>query len=154
LPREERYMQRRHVLSLLAGVAVCPALQGKPAVPAGPESLIHDLPRTAEALFDLTHGAPILSSARIDLIAPPLVEYAPRWPVRVINRIPGVTWMAVTLEQNPQPLAALFHFKAGALTEVRSYLKIADSTQVTVVVAAAGKFYGLRRFITVVGYCM
>jgi len=147
-------MQRRHVLSLLAGVSVCPGLQGKPAVPASPESLIHDLPRTAEALFDLTHGAPILPTAQIELIAPPLVEFAPRWPVRVVNRMPGVTWMALVIEQNPQPLAALFHFSHGALTEIRSYLKIADSTQVTVVVAAAGKFYGLRRFITVVGYCV
>jgi len=147
-------MQRRHVLSLLAGVSVCPGLQGKPAVPASPESLIHDLPRTAEALFDLTHGAPILPTAQIELIAPPLVEFAPRWPVRVVNRMPGVTWMALVIEQNPQPMAALFRFGHGALTEIRSYLKIADSTQVTVVVAAAGKFYGLRRFITVIGNCM
>lgn len=147
-------MQRRHVLSLLAGASVCPGLQGKPALPASPESLIHDLPRTAEALFDLTHGAPILPTAYIELIAPPLVEYAPRWPVRVVNRMPGVTWMALVIEQNLQPMAALFRFGNGALTEIRSYLKIADSTQVTVVVAAAGKFYGLRRFITVVGYCV
>lgn len=147
-------MQRRHVLSLLAGVAVCPVLQGKPGLPASPESLIHDLPRTTEALFDLTHGAFISPTTQIELIAPPMVEYAPRWPVRVINRIPGVSWMALTIEQNPQPLAALFHFSNGALTEINSYLKIADSTQVTVVVAAGGKFYGLRRFITVVGYCV
>lgn len=147
-------MQRRHVLSLLAGVSVCPVLQGKPALQASPESLIHDLPRTTEALFDLTHGAFILPTTQIELIAPPVVEYAPRWPVRVINRIPDVTWMALTIEQNPQPMAALFSFGKGALTEFRSYLKIADSTQVTVVVAAAGRFYGLRRFITVVGHCV
>ena len=147
-------MQRRHALSLLAGLSVCPSLQARPALPVSPESLIHDLPRTAEALFDLTHGALVLPTAHIDLIAPPMVEYAPRWPVRVVNRVPGVSWMAVTIEQNPQPMAALFHFSNGALTEVSSYLKIADSTQVTVVVAAAGKFYGLRRFITVVGNCV
>ena len=38
--------------------------------------------------------------------------------------------------------------------EASAYLKIADSTQVTVVVAAGNRFYGLRRYISVVGNCM
>lgn len=152
-------MQRRHILNLLTGLpalAACPALLARPAAPAMPgvsESLIHDLPRTAEALFDLTQGAPIVSSTQIELIAQPLVEYAPRWPVRVVSRIPGAHWMAVLIEQNPQPLAAVFHIRSAALTEITSYFKIENSSQVTVIVAAAGRFYGQRHFITVVGRC-
>jgi len=147
-------MQRRHILRLLAGfpfLAVCPHLQARPA--AAPESLIHDLPRTAEALFDLTQGAAIFPSLHIELIATPLVEYAPRWPVRVVNRMPGASWMALVIEQNPQPLAAVFHFNSTVLNEIGMNIKIVDSTQVTVIVAAAGKFYGQRRFVTVVGNC-
>ena len=144
-------MHRRHVLTLLSSLAACPQLQ---AWPAAGESLIHDLPRTEEALFDLTQGARILPTMHIELIAEPYVEFAPRWPVRVVSDIAGARWMALVIEQNPQPLAALYRFNADVIADTSTYLKIADSTQVTVVVAAAGRFYGLRRFITVVGNCL
>lgn len=144
-------MQRRDVLILFGGLLASSRLQAR-AVSA--ESMIHDLPRTEEALFELTQGATILPTTQIELIAQPWVEFAPRWPVRVVSRIADVSWMALVVEQNPNPLAAVYHFKPGALTEASSYLKIADSTQVSVVVAAAGRFYGLRRFIKVVGHCM
>jgi len=144
-------MQRRHFITLFGGLAFSFRLQAQPMVA---QSLIHDLPRTEDALYELTRGALILPTAHIDLIAQPLVEYAPRWPVRLVSRIPGTSWLALVLEQNPQPLAAVYRFKPGVITETSGYLKIADSTQVTVVVAAQGRFYGLRRFVTVVGNCM
>ena len=147
-------MQRRKVLQWMGGLtclALCPHAQARPT--AMVESLIHDLPRTAEALFDLTRGAVILPSTQIELITEPLVEYAPRWPVRMVNRMPGASWMALVIEQNPQPLAAVFHFKSTGLNEIGLNLKIVDSTQVTVIVAVAGKYFGQRRFITVVGNC-
>jgi len=33
-----------------------------------------------------------IGSHRVDCNA--WVEYAPRWPVRVVNRMPGASWMA------------------------------------------------------------
>jgi len=144
-------MQRRHFITLLSGITIASRLQARPAVA---DSLIADLPRTEEALFELTQGARILPTTQIELHALQSVEYAPRWPVRVVSRIPETRWMALVLEQNPQPLAALYRFKPGAISEISGNLKIADSTQVTIVVAAAAQFYGLRRFITVVGHCV
>lgn len=144
-------MQRRHFITLIGGLAGSIRLQAQPGVA---QSLIHDLPRTEDALFELTQGAHILPSPHIDLVAQPLVEYAPRWPVRMVSRIPGTSWLALALEQNPQPLAALYRFKPSVITETSGYFKIADSTQVTLVVAAQGRFYGLRRFITVAGNCV
>lgn len=150
-------MQRRQLLTALGGLSLSPLVLARAASRAAPpvmESLIHDLPRTAEAIYDLTRGALIYPSMQIQLIAQPYVEYAPRWPVHMVNAMPNVRWMALLIEQNPQPLAALFHFLPGSLTEASAYLKVADSTQVTVVVAAGDRFYGLRRFISVVGNCM
>ena len=149
-------MQRRQFISCFSGLALSAPVLARTATPTiiVNESLVHDLPRTAEALFDLTQGAHIYSSERIDLLAQPYVEYAPRWPVLMVNHLPNVRWMALIIEQNPQPLAAVFHFMPGSLTEASAYLKIADSTQVTVVVAAGNRFYGRRRFIKVVGNCM
>lgn len=144
-------MQRREMLIVLGGLIASTRLQAKTV---GAASLIHDLPRTEEALFDLTQGAPILPTTQVELIAQPWVEFSPRWPVRVVSRLPGVHWMALVVEQNPNPLAAVYRFKPGALTEASSYLKIADSSQVSVVVAADSGFYGLRRFIKVVGHCL
>jgi len=78
------------------------------------------------------------------------VEYAPRWPVRVVNRMPGASWMALVIEQKSATPGSGVHFKSTGLNEIGLNLKIVDSTQVTVIVAVAGKFYGQRRFITVV----
>lgn len=153
-------MQRRQLLTALGGLSLSPLVLARASRTSSPviapviESVVHDLPRSAEAIYDLTQGALIYPTTQIQLIAQPYVEYAPRWPVHMVNSIPNVRWMALVIEQNPQPLAALFHFLPGSLTEVSAYLKIADSTQVTVVVAAANRFYGLRRFISVVGNCM
>lgn len=144
-------MRRRDFVTLCGGLALCPRIS---AAPAAVDSLIHDLPRSEEALFDLTQGARILPSAQLELITQPLVEFAPRWPVRVVSNLPNTQWIALVVEQNPQPLAAVYRFKSGAVTETSGYLKIADSTQITLVVAAAGRFYGLRRFVTVVGHCV
>jgi len=143
-------MQRRQVLGLIGGVAVWSCISARPVAET---SLIHDLPRTEEALFELTRGAAILPSNKIDLLTPPQVEYGPRWPVRIVQRIAGARWAALVIEQNPQPLAALVHFHRGLLGDLAFHCKIADSSQVTVVVAAAGKFYGVRRFMPVVGTC-
>lgn len=144
-------MQRRQFITLFSGLAIGSRVQARPAVA---ESMIADLPRTEEALFELTQGARILPTTQIDLLALQSVEYAPRWPVRVVSRIPDTHWMALVLEQNPQPLAAVYRFKPGVVTETSGNFKLADSTQVIIVVAAAGQFYGLRRFITVVGNCV
>lgn len=149
-------MQRRPILRMLSclpALAIGRDVAAAPLMPRTTESLIHDLPRTTEALFDLTRGAVILPSSHIEMIAESLVEYSPRWPVRVVTRLPGASWMVLVIEQNPQPLAALFQFKTSVVSEISSSVKLADNTQVTVVVAAAGRFYGLRRFITVVGNC-
>lgn len=144
-------MQRRDFIGLCGGLAVSSELLAAPVVP---DSLIHDLPRTEEALFGLTRGAPILATAQLELITQPFVEFSPRWPVRVASNIPGTIWMALAIEQNPQPLAAVYRCKPGVVTETSGYFKIAESTQITLVVAAGGRFYGLRRFVSVVGNCM
>lgn len=144
-------MQRRHFITLLSGLAISSRVQARPVVA---ESLIADLPRTEEALFELTQGARILPTSQIVLHALRSVEYAPRWPVRIVSHIPDTHWMALVLEQNPQPLAAVYRFKPGVISETSGNFKLADSTQITIVVAAAGRFYGLRQFITVVGNCV
>lgn len=147
-------MQRRELIKYVSGLAALSMglnVASKPALSA--ESLIHDLPRTTEALFELTRGAAILPSTQIELLAAPWVEYAPRWPLRLVQRIAGASWMALVVEQNAQPLAAVFRFRSIPLHEIATSIKIADSSQVTAVVAAAGRFYGARYFIKLVSNC-
>ena len=144
-------MQRRDFLSICAGLAFSRVVA---AAPTAADSLIHDLPRTEEALFELTRGARIMPTTQVELITQPFVEFAPRWPVRVVSHLSNTQWIALVVEQNPQPLAAVYRFTSRAVIEINSYLKIADSTQITLVAAAAGRFYGLRRFVTAVGHCV
>ena len=59
-------MQRRQFISCLSGLALSSPVLARTAT------------RTAEALFDLTRGAHIYPSERIDFFAQPYVEYAPR----------------------------------------------------------------------------
>ena len=72
---------------------------------------------------------------------------APRWPVRIVNHIPGADWIALVIEQNPQLLAVVFQLNSPEVNDIATQLKIAENTQVTTDVAATDRFYGQRQFI-------
>lgn len=85
-------------------------------------------------------GSPA-NSADIILDTPDIAENGAVVPVGAESKIPGTTDMWFLIEKNPYPLAAGFSFPAGTSTEVKTRVKMGQTTNVTVVVKADGKLY-------------
>jgi sulfur-oxidizing protein SoxY len=86
--------------------------------------------------------------------APDIAENGAVVPVDVVSNIPNTTSIALLVKMNPFPLAAHYEFSNGAVAEVASRLKVAQTSLVRAVAKADGKFYVTQREIKVtVGGC-
>jgi sulfur-oxidizing protein SoxY len=94
-------------------------------------------------------------SKEIVIDAPQIAENGAVVPIEIASNLPGTSSIAVVLEKNPFPLAAKFEFKEGALPFVKLNVKMAETSDVRVVVAAAGgRYYSASREIKVtIGGC-
>lgn len=79
-----------------------------------------------------------------------ITENGAQVPIEIISNIPGSQTIAVFVEKNPMPLAASVNFSNGALPQLRLQLKMAESSQVRVVVKTAdGKIHHANREVKV-----
>jgi sulfur-oxidizing protein SoxY len=95
------------------------------------------------------------ASKEIVIDAPQIAENGAVVPIEIVSNLPGTSSIAVVLEKNPFPLAAKFEFKEGALPYLKLNVKMAETSDVRVVVAAAGgRYYSASREIKVtIGGC-
>ena len=90
----------------------------------------------------------------IQIKAPDIAENGAVVPIDITSNIPGTQTISVLIEKNPFPLAASFDFSNGALPYVALRAKIGESSNIRVVVAAAGKFYMTSKEVKVtIGGC-
>lgn len=97
-----------------------------------------------EATFAAMGGTPEPSS-EIDFLSPEIAENGAVVPVNVTSRIAGTTEIAILVEMNPNPLAALFVFPEGTEPAVQTRVKVAQTCKLHAVVRANGKLYGTSR---------
>lgn len=97
-----------------------------------------------EATFAAMGGTPEPSS-EIDFLSPEIAENGAVVPVNVTSRIAGTTEIAILVEMNPNPLAALFVFPEGTEPSVQTRVKVAQTCKLHAVVRANGKLYGTSR---------
>ena len=96
-----------------------------------------------------------LESTEIAIKAPDIAENGAVVPIEIQSGIAGTKNIAVLIDKNPFPYAASFDVSQGALPFVALRVKIGESSNVRVVVAAAdGKFYTAHKEIKVtIGGC-
>ncbi|TAK85431.1 MAG: thiosulfate oxidation carrier protein SoxY [Betaproteobacteria bacterium] len=93
-------------------------------------------------------------SGDIVIEAPQIAENGAVVPIEITSKIAGTTSIAVLIEKNPYPLVAKFDFMEGALPFVKVNVKMAETSEVRVVAAAAGKNYLASKEIKVtIGGC-
>lgn len=93
-------------------------------------------------------------SADIQIKAPDIAENGAVVPVEVTSNIPGTTEIAILSEQNVNPLIADFTLSNGAVGYVSTRIKMAKTSNVTVVVKAGGKAYVASKEVKVtIGGC-
>ncbi len=62
-------------------------------------------------------------------------------PIEVESRIPGTERIAIIVDKNPAPLAAVFNLTPGLTTRISTRFRIQHSTKVYVLIHANGKVY-------------
>ena len=103
-----------------------------------------------KALFGKPHEA----SDKVKLDAPEIAENGGVVPVSVTTTLTEVTSIAFLVSENPSALAASYQIPAGTVPAVANRLKMAKTTNVTVVVEAGGKLYSATKEVKVtVGGC-
>ncbi|MFA5243140.1 MAG: thiosulfate oxidation carrier protein SoxY [Sulfuricella sp.] len=100
------------------------------------------------------HAAGAAKSADILIKAPEIAENGAVVPVEVTSKLAGTTDIAIFVDQNVNPLIADFTFANGAEGFVSTRIKMAKTSNVTVVVKAGGKSYMASKEVKVtIGGC-
>lgn len=130
-------MRRRDfLLGLFSSIILAPinalaALWNKPAFEAT---------QLADATKHLTIDAEIIS-LDIKIIAPERAESGAVVPVEVISNISNTEAIAILVEKNPTPLIANFMFSNGAEPYVVTRIKMAETSEIKVVVKAGNQYF-------------
>ena len=108
----------------------------------------------SDALKSLNVAAPA-ETKDIAIKAPDIAENGAVVPIEIQSNVPGTKWIAVLIERNPFPYAGSFDVSQGAMPFVELRVKIGESSNVRVVVAAAdGRFYTAVKEVKVtIGGC-
>jgi sulfur-oxidizing protein SoxY len=147
-------MQRREVLKAGVGLGVFGALVGSGFVQ----------PRTAHAARQMENAfkakkldealqalgaANAAESGDVVLTAPDIAENGAVVPMEIESKLPNTEAIALFIEKNPNPLAAVFHLTPDALPRVKTRVKMGQSSDVVAVVKAGGKYYMTKKEVKV-----
>jgi len=99
-------------------------------------------------------GGSAADSKDIVIKAPDIAENGAVVPVEVTSRIPGTESIAIVVEKNDRPLIAVFNLLNGAEGFVSTRIKMAQTSDIKVVVKAGGKMYTAKKEVKVtIGGC-
>jgi sulfur-oxidizing protein SoxY len=107
-----------------------------------------------DALKSLRVGTPA-ETKDIAIKAPDIAENGAVVPIEIQSSIPGTKSIAVLIEKNPFPYAGSFDVSQGAIPFVALRVKMGETSNIRVVVAAAdGRFYTAAKEVKVtIGGC-
>lgn len=107
-----------------------------------------------EDLVTLLGGEPATVSDAININAPDIAENGAVVPITVSSAVPGTDAISILVEKNPNVLAAAFEIPAGTLPEINTRVKMAQTSNLFVLVRAGGKyFYATKEIKITLGGC-
>ncbi|WP_050385061.1 thiosulfate oxidation carrier protein SoxY [Bradyrhizobium pachyrhizi] len=156
----EFFKARRMVLKG-AGVA---ALIGLGVIPFdGPQALAAANDKYPEDAFKQKNEADAIKalygktaepSDKVKMDAPEIAENGAVVPISATTTLADVTSISFLVSENPISLVASYRIPAGTLPTVSNRIKMAKTSNVTVIVEAGGKLYSAKKEIKVtVGGC-
>jgi sulfur-oxidizing protein SoxY len=102
----------------------------------------------------LLYGRTAEPSDKVKLDAPEIAENGAVVPISVSSTLADVTSISILVAENPNALAASYKIPQGTMPSVANRLKMAKTTNVTVIVEAGGKLYSATKEVKVtVGGC-
>jgi sulfur-oxidizing protein SoxY len=107
----------------------------------------------ADAIKSL-YGKTAEVSDKVKLDAPEIAENGAVVPISVSTTLTDVTSISFLVADNPNALAASYNIPPGTIPSVANRLKMAKTSNVTVIVEAGGKLYSATKEVKVtVGGC-
>ncbi len=88
-------------------------------------------------------------SADVQILASDIAENGAVVPVQAVSKIPGTTRISVLVEKNPSTLAAVFDIGPDVVPDVTTRIKMGQTSNVTVLVEADGKYFTATKEIKV-----
>jgi sulfur-oxidizing protein SoxY len=85
----------------------------------------------------------------IVVTAPEIAENGAVVPITATSNLPGTESIAFLIEKNPNTLAATFNLTPASIPTVTTRVKLASTSNVTVLVKAGGKYYAATKEIKV-----
>ena len=80
---------------------------------------------------------------------PEIAENGAVVPIGITSRIPGTDSIAILIEKNPNPLAAIFDIPLGTEASINLRVKMAQTSNVYALVRAEGRYYVASKEIKV-----
>jgi sulfur-oxidizing protein SoxY len=139
--------------SLFALLAAAGMLRPDAALAADWNQKAFEAKNIKDALDALGAGNPA-SSNDILMTAPEIAENGAVVPIAATSKIPGTESIAFLIAKNPTALAASFDIPSGTEAAVSTRVKLAQTTDVHVLVKAQGKYYTTKKEVKVtIGGC-
>ena len=132
--------KRRDFLGVIIAATASALLLPLRAVAALWNKAAFDAIKLDDAAKNLAINAEI-PSKDIEIIAPDRAENGAIVQIEVTSRIPNTEAIAVFVEKNPTALIGNFMFSNGAMPFVITRIKMAEDSDVKVVVKAGEKYY-------------
>ena len=90
-----------------------------------------------------------IPSKDIEIIAPDRAENGAIVQIEVTSRIPNTEAIAVFVEKNPTALIGNFMFSNGALPQIVTRIKMAETSDIKIIVKAGNQYYSNAKNVVV-----
>ncbi len=101
------------------------------------------------AVLTALGGTPPAASKEIELVAPDNADNGAAVPITINSKLPGTQSIALLVEKNPNTLSALFEIPEGTDASITTRVKMAETSRVSALVKANGKYYVAEKEIRV-----
>lgn len=141
-------MQRRNFLTMILGAAAIMLTSPMQALAAVWNKRAFEAVKLNEAVNNLAIET-VIPSADIDIIAPDRAENGAIVQIEITSRIPNTQAISVLVEKNPTALIGHFAFSNGALAHLVTRIKMADTSDVKVIVKAGNQHFSAAKNVVV-----
>ena len=140
--------KRRQFLGLISAGLASALLLPLRAVSAIWNKAAFEATKLDDAAKNLAINAEIPSQA-IEIIAPDRAENGAIVQIEVTSRIPNTEAIAVLVEKNPTALIGNFMFSNGALPQVITRIKMAETSDIKIIVKVGNQYYSNAKNVVV-----
>ncbi|PPD53442.1 MAG: thiosulfate oxidation carrier protein SoxY [Methylotenera sp.] len=141
-------MQRRDFLKILSGAVLASILQPIGVLAAAWNKAAFEAIKLNDAknMLGVGHEIP---SKDIEIVAPDRAENGAIVQIEISSRIPNIEEISVFVENNPTALVGHFVLSNGALPQLVTRIKMADTSDVKVIVKAGNAYFSAAKNVVV-----